>query len=123
MSLERCVEHTIKKYAGLKSYFLSENFADARFQRLRKAFENPLTEVVLLFHHASIPLFTSFNMLLQSEEPSIHIVFDSVTKLGKTLGNRIIKASIMKESRLTGIDLEDQSIYIPIQSIHLGGMT
>jgi hypothetical protein len=123
LSLERCVERTIKKYAGLKSYFLSEHFADARFQRLHKAFENPLTEVVLYFHHASIPLFTSFNMLLQSEEPLIHIVLDSVTKLGKTLGNRIIKASIVKESSLTGIDLEDQSIYIPIQSIHLGGMT
>jgi hypothetical protein len=123
LSLERCVERVIKKYAGLKSYFLSENFADARFQRLRKAFENPVTEMVLFFHHASIPLFTSFNKLLQSDEPCIHIVHDSVVKLGKTLGNRIIKTNIMKESPLTGINLEDQSIYIPVQSIHLGGMT
>ena len=53
----------------------------------------------------------------------IHIVLVSVTKLGKTLGNRIIKASIMKEPSLIGIDLEDQSIYIPTQSIHLGCMT
>ena len=49
LSLERCVERTIKKYAGLKSYFLSENFADARFQRLCIVFENPLTEVVCFF--------------------------------------------------------------------------
>ena len=89
------LERVIKKYAGLKSYFLSENFADARFQRLRKAYE-----------------------------PCIHNVHDSVVKLGKTLGNRIIKTNIMKkESTLTGINLEDQSIYIPVQSIHLGGMT
>lgn len=46
LSLEQCVERTIKKYAGLKSCFFSENFADARFQRLRIAFENPLTEMV-----------------------------------------------------------------------------
>ena len=32
-----------------KSYFLSEDVNDARFQRLVKAFENPLTEVVLFF--------------------------------------------------------------------------
>jgi hypothetical protein len=32
----------------------------ARFQRLCKAFENPVTEMVLFFHHASIPLFTSY---------------------------------------------------------------
>ncbi len=123
LSLERCVERTLKKYAGLKSYFLSEEFADARFQRLVKAFENPLTEVVLFFHQATIPLFTSFNMLLQSEEPLVHRIHNSVTRLGKTLANRIIKSSIMKESTLTLIDLEDQSIYIPVQSIHVGGMT
>ncbi len=54
LSLERCVERCLKKYAGLKSYFLSEDFADARFQQLHKAFGDPLTEVVLFFHHASI---------------------------------------------------------------------
>jgi hypothetical protein len=40
LSLEKCVEHTLKKYAGLKSYFLEEQFAEGRFQRLAKAFEN-----------------------------------------------------------------------------------
>jgi hypothetical protein len=64
LSLERCVERCLKKYAGLKSYFLSKDFADARFERLHNAFEDPLTEVVLFFHHASIPLLTSFNKLL-----------------------------------------------------------
>ena len=32
LSLERCVEQTLKKYAGLRSYFLSEEFSDARFK-------------------------------------------------------------------------------------------
>ena len=123
LSLERCVERTITKYAGLKSYFLSENFADVRFQRLHKAFENPLTEVVLYFHNASIPLFTNFNKLLQADEPSIHILHDSTMKLGKTLGNRIIRSNVMRESGLTDINLEDPLLYIPTQSIHLGGMT
>ena len=78
LSLERCIQRTIEKYAGLKSYFLSEDAADARFKTLHKVFENPLTEVSLFFHNASIPLFTNFNKLLQSDEPSIHIVYDSV---------------------------------------------
>ena len=46
--------------------------------RLHTAFENPLTEVALFFHHASIPVFTNFNRLLQSDEPAIHVVHDSV---------------------------------------------
>ena len=62
-------------------------------------------------------------MLLQSDEPLIHNVLDSVLRLGKKLGNRIIKTNITKESKLTDINLEDQSIYIPVQSIHLDGMT
>ena len=41
---------------------------------------------------ASIPVFTNFNRLLQSDEPAIHVVHDSVMKLAKTLANRIIKA-------------------------------
>jgi len=31
------------------SYFLSEHFADSRFERLHTDFENPLTELALLF--------------------------------------------------------------------------
>ena len=45
LSLE-CVECTLEKYAGLKLYFCSESFADAKFKRLHRAFENPLTEVL-----------------------------------------------------------------------------
>ena len=119
----RCVERCLKKYAGLKSYFLSENFADARFQRLQKAFEDSCTEAVLLFHHASIPVFTTFNKLLQSGEPLVHVVHDAVTKFARTLGNRVFKASVMKDSPSFDIDASDSEVYIPFQSIYLGSMT
>ena len=123
LSLERCIQRTIEKYAGLKSYVLSEDLADARFKRLHTAFENPLTKVALFFHNASIPLFTNFNKLLQSDEPSIHIVYDSVIKLASTPGNRIIKVAIMSKTSLNEINLQDPEIYIPLTSIHSGGMT
>ena len=44
--------------------------------RLHRAFENPLAKVALFFHRASVPLFTKFNKLLQSDEPAICIVHD-----------------------------------------------
>ena len=81
-------------------------------QKAPKAFKNSLTEVSLLFHQASISLFTDFNTLLQSDKPLIHIVHHSVINLGKKLGNRIIEASVMRESCITDIDLADQSIYL-----------
>ena len=75
LSLERCVQRTLEKYGGLKSYFLSESFAEARFEA-PPCLENPLAKVALFFHRASIPLFTKFNKLLQSDEPAICIVHD-----------------------------------------------
>ena len=123
LSLERCVERILQKYEGLKSYFLSEHFAEARFERLHTAFQNPVTEIALLFNQATIPLFTNFNKLLQSGEPVIYIVHDKVTALAKTLGNRIIKADVMQSTAVTEIDLENSAVFKEYKSIHLGGTT
>ena len=123
LSLERCIKRTLEKYEGLKSYFLSEDFADKRFQRLHQAFNNPLTEVVLLFHHASIPLFNNFNKLLQSDEPIIHMLHGSIEKLARNLANRIIKPQVVRDTPIAELDLSDLTIYKPHASIYLGGMT
>lgn len=123
LSLERCVERTLAKYEGLKSYFLSEDFADERFNRLKKAFNNPLTEVSLFFHHASIPLFNNFNKLLQSDEPVIHMLQGSIEKLAMSLANRIIKPQVVRDTPITELDLSDATIYKPKSSIFLGGTT
>ena len=53
LSLERCIQRTLEKYEGLKSYFLSANFTDQTLQRLSKAFNNPLTEVANRDHKPS----------------------------------------------------------------------
>ena len=106
----------------MNSYFLSEDAGTARFKRLQKAFENPFTVVSLFFPNASIPRFTNFNKILQSDEPSIHIVYDSVIKLANTIGNRVIKVDVMKKP-LHEINLQDPTIYLPLSAIHLGGMT
>ena len=67
LSLERFIEGALKKIPSLKSYFLSENFEDARlrFKRVTEASSNPIMESVLLFHNTSIQSFTNFNQLLQ----------------------------------------------------------
>ena len=80
-------------------------------------------EAVLLFHNASIPLFTTFNKLLQSDEPLVHVVHDAVTNFAKTLGNRVFKSSVIKDTTIFNIDASDLEVYIPYQSIYFGGMT
>ena len=68
------MERILKKYSSLKSYFLREDFTDQRFQRLRGWLGNPLLEPALLFQTAAISTFTHFNLLLQRDEPTIHVV-------------------------------------------------
>ena len=50
LSLEKAVEHSLKQYSSLRSYFLSESNSQPRFQRLQKCLEDPLTEVYLVGH-------------------------------------------------------------------------
>ncbi len=74
LSLNTCVNHILSGYEGLKSYFLSEDDEDSkipRFGRLRNHFENPTTEIYLMFFQAVIPTFTTVIEFLQRGEPVI----------------------------------------------------
>ena len=59
---------------------------------------------------------------MQSVEPLIH-VHNSVTRLAKTIANRIIKPEVVKEISIKELDIDDQQNYIPLLSIHLGATT
>ena len=70
LCLEKCISREIDKYDGLKSYFLSEDFPNAWFQRLNQNFGDPMTKIYLSFYQATT--FTTFNKMLQSGDPLIH---------------------------------------------------
>lgn len=58
--------------------FLIQDDNQVRFRRLMETFSDPMTEVYLLFFQATIPTFTSFNLLLQREQSSIFLLHDEV---------------------------------------------
>ncbi|KAJ8048255.1 hypothetical protein HOLleu_00499 [Holothuria leucospilota] len=93
LPLELCINRELKKYAGLRTYFLSENFCDARFKRLYNVYSNPMTEVYLLFYQAVLPCFTTFNKLLQKEEPLIHQLYDAQQRFMNKLAANLIHRS------------------------------
>lgn len=68
LSLESAVTRILQMYESLKSYFRSEQKPQARFVRLQCLFENPMTEVYLLFYQAILPTFTHLNLLLPRED-------------------------------------------------------
>lgn len=80
---------------------------------LQAAFSNPLLEVVLLFHSASIQLFTEFNKFLQRSEPTIHVLQGAMLSLARKIANRIIKAPFLKEAEIENLNLDDAGQTIP----------
>ena len=106
LSLERAVDRTLKQYEGLKSYFLSENESCPRFKRLKKHFENPLTEVYLLFYSSIMPSFTTMNKFLQREDPCIYLVHDQLQKFIKQLMSKFITLGAIKSAnKLAEVDI------------------
>ena len=118
LSLQRAVERVLKQFNSLRSYFLSESCSEARFARLSTTFSNPMTEVYLLFFQSVLHLFDCFNLLLQREDPCIHLVYDQCESLlKKLLGRLVSSAAIDTASSLFDIDhnseqLSDSDIFV-----------
>ena len=98
LSLETAINRCLKQYPSLKSYFLSEDDAAARFQRLKKLFENPMTEIYLLFFQSILPTLNCANKFLQREEPLIHLLQPQLLSLVKKLLSKFVKPSILVKS-------------------------
>ena len=85
LSLELAVERVLKQFVSLKSYFRSENEVQPRFKRLHDLFEDPMTEVYLLFFQSVLPCFTQTNKSLQREEPLVHCLQPQLLSLYKKI--------------------------------------
>ena len=95
LSLELAVERCLKQYPSLKSYFLSEDETAARFERLKKMFEDPMTEIYL---QSFLPTLNCANKFLQREEPLIHILQPQLLSLVKKVLSKFVKPSVLVES-------------------------
>lgn len=96
LSLEYAVDRTLLQYSGLRSYFLSCDETQARFERLRKHFDQSITEVYLMFYQSVIPAFTSINLFLQRESPCIHLVHDKLESFIRNILGKFVKVSVLQ---------------------------
>ncbi len=114
LSLNTSVNRILSGYEGLKSYFLSEDDEDSkipRFARLRNHFENPMTEIYLMFFQAVIPTFTTVNEFLQRGEPVIHLLLDQLESFLKKLAGKFIRVdAIAAANKVCEINFADDEI-------------
>ena len=75
-----------------------------------KLFKDPVTQLYCLFVQAVIPTFYIFNTYLQSEEPLVHFLYQSTSKLLRSLLSPVVLPEVIcAADDLLEIDLEDSS--------------
>jgi hypothetical protein len=72
--------------------------ANTRILRIKKALSDPNTKLYCLFLDNIIPVFDKINVLLQRDEPCIHIMLDSLTELLTNLYIRFVTPSAVTEA-------------------------
>ena len=95
--MESFVNRELKKYSGLKFYFLSEGLHDKRFKRLVESYKDPMTKLYILFFQSRIVTFTNFNEFLQREESLVCSIFDHMQTFMKKLANKFIQSNVFQE--------------------------
>jgi hypothetical protein len=82
----KSITRVLKQYASLKSYFISEEHeGHARFQRLKQALSNPMTEVYFLFYQSALQIFINLNLFLQKQDPLIGSISYSLKRFCDSL--------------------------------------
>ncbi|XP_074524805.1 uncharacterized protein LOC141789327 [Halichoeres trimaculatus] len=124
LSLERCVTQILRLYVPLASYFKSADDNQARFRRLLEAFSDPMTEVYLLFFQAIIPIFTTFNLLLQRQQSSIFLLHDEMTSfIHKLCVKFTVPTALQGPKPLHEIAFKKKANHLPGRKLNIGCLT
>ena len=85
-------------------------FEDSKCEMVYKKLNNPVTKLYCLFMKSAIPLFDAANVVLQKEEPCIHIMHKILLNQLSDLLIRFIKPEIIASAKLlTDIDFHDHA--------------
>ena len=94
------------------------------FRDCKRLVFQPSIRTSYVIQSSLISIFTSFNLLLQIEEPTIHLLKSSMEAVAWKHANRIVKPTILRNIQsISVLDLDHNSIYFDRKSIFLGGMT
>ncbi|KAJ4935209.1 hypothetical protein JOQ06_016745 [Pogonophryne albipinna] len=120
LSLDLAVNRILRVYKALTSYFRSTDEKQARCLRLRALFEDPLTEVHLLFYQALLPTFCQFNLLFQRQHPCIYLLHWKVRAFIRKLMSKFLKPAAFRTTSLESVDLQDQENQLPDTQLGIG---
>lgn len=79
--------HSCKEYENVSNhywffwmclFFNSTDEKQARCVRLREVFQDPMSEIHLLFYQSTLIIFTHFNLLFQRQDPCVYLLHEQV---------------------------------------------
>ncbi|KAL5478209.1 hypothetical protein EMCRGX_G025105 [Ephydatia muelleri] len=123
LSLEKAVSRILQKYEGLKSYFLSNEERHARFIRLAHQFEDPMTEVYLLFYQSALQPFVRVNKFLQLDNPLISVEPNVLNDFIRKLCCRFLSINVVKQVSVEEIDPESDDARLTDTQLDIGFST
>ncbi|KAM4741391.1 uncharacterized protein FYW61_002881 [Anableps anableps] len=120
LSLELAVNHVLRLYKHLSIYFKSTDEKQGRGVRLRARFEDPMTEVHLLFYQALLPGFVEINQIFQRQDPCVHLLHDQIRSFIYMLMLKFLKPETFKETSPEKVSYQDEENQLPDSELDLG---
>ena len=123
LSLENAVGWILSKYTAIKSYFIRNEDRTPRFLRLTKQFEDPFTDVHLLFHLSALQQFLRVSKLMQLESPMIPCLVDLMHDFLAKFCCCFFNVKKVKKAGLIHVDLDDSKVRMSDDKLDIGFTT
>lgn len=122
LSVHMVVTRILEQYDALKLYFIDSvsNHDVLAAENILNKLNDPTCKLFLLFLDFSLPWFTKLNKEMQSEHPKIHVVYNRICSIIRTIFDCFIKPEYIKNTALENINFKDPSNYLPIERMYFG---
>lgn len=126
LSLISVIKRIKEQYSALLLYFtgtfLEKDVNEKVCENIFNVLSKPTTILYFEFLDYFLPLITKLNSEMQSESVKIHVLYNRIHNTFKTIVDCFIKRSeIEKCTCIFQINYEDETIFLDIQDIYLGG--
>ena len=122
LSLEACVNRILEQYQALQHYFTLVANEDPTHSndRILRSLNNKFTSAYLEFLSYQLQRLNAFNLLFQSESPSLHYLKTEVESLLKSLASDFMDVKYVKTTDAKVIDPNDVQHHVPLSNVYIG---